>query len=183
MSTKPSTTPELYGLVARFASPEALLAAARETRDAGYIATDAHTPIPVHGLAEALGMKRCRLAGLVLAGGTLGCLGGLYLQYWISAVAYPINVGGRPYFSWPAFIPVVFECTILGAALTTIFGMLALNKLPQPYHPVFNTPDFDRASNDGFFLAIEAADPQFDRQKTRAFLQALHPMAVHEVEP
>lgn len=182
MSTTPST-PDVYGLVARFESPEALLQAAHQTREAGYTATDCHTPIPVHGLAEALGMKRSKLASLVLAGGILGGLGGFYLQYWISAVTYPLNVGGRPYFSWPAFIPVIFECIILGAALTTILSLLVLNKLPEPYHSVFNTPDFDRASNDGFFLAIEAADPNYDAKKTRSFLEGLKPMAVHEVEP
>lgn len=182
MSTQAST-PEMYGLVARFETPEALLEAARRTFEAGYTATDAHTPIPVHGLSDALGMKHSRLSALVLAGGTLGALGGFYLEYWISVVAYPLNVGGRPYFSWPAFIPVIFECTILGAALTAFIGMIVLNKLPQPYHPVFNTPDFDRASNDAFFLAIEAADPNFDPNQTRAFLEGLEPTAVHEVHP
>lgn len=178
----PEPKAELYGLVAEFETPEALVEAAKKTRQAGYTQTDAHAPFPVHGLAGALGMKRSNLAGLVLLGGTLGCLGGLYLQYWVSAVEYPLNVGGRPFFSWPAFIPVIFECTILGAALTAFLGMLILNRLPQPYHPIFNTPTFDRASNDGFFLTIESGDPRFELEGARSFLQGLSPTAVHEVK-
>lgn len=179
----PEQKPDLYGIVARFESPEALVAAARRTRDAGYTRTDAHVPFPVHGLAEALGVPRSRLAVLVLIAGACGAIGGYSLQYWVSAVTYPVNVGGRPYVSWPSWIPVIFECTVLAAALTSFIGMLALNHLPQPYHPVFHTPDFDRASNDGFFLAIEAADPNFDKKATRAFLEELGAMAVHEVGP
>jgi len=174
---------KLYGIVARFSTPEELVAAAERTRDAGYTMTDAHVPFPVHGLSEALGMPRSKLASLVLVGGTLGALGGFALQYWVSAVTYPINVGGRPFFSWPSFIPVIFECTILGAALTTIISMIALNKLPQPYHPVFNTPGFERASRDGFYLSIEAVDPNFDKTKTHQFLESLQPVEIHDVEP
>ena len=171
--------PELYGLVAEFETPENLLKAAKSTR---YTQTDAHAPFPVHGLAEALGMKRSKLASLVLLGGILGGLGGFYLQYWVSVLEYPINIAGRPDFSWPAFIPVIFECTILGAALTSFFGMLTLNGLPRPHHPVFSTPTFDRASNDGFFLTIEAEDPKFDKTGTKTFMETLSPTAVHEVE-
>lgn len=178
-----ASTPKAYGLVARFETPELLVTAAEKTRDAGYTVTDAHVPFPVHGLSEALGMKRSKLSALVLAGGTLGALGGFALQYWVSVITYPINVGGRPFFSWPSFIPVIFECTILGAALTTIISMIALNKLPMPYHPVFNTPGFERASADGFFLAIEAVDPRFDAAETRAFLESLQPAEIHDVEP
>ncbi len=172
-----------YAMVALFETPEALYDAAHRTREAGYTVTDCHTPVPVHGLAEALGMKRSKISQLVLIGGTLGAIGGLSLQYWVSAITYPINVGGRPYFSWPSFIPIIFECTILGAALTTIISLIVLNGLPQPYHPVFDTPDFDRASGDGFFLAIEAVDPIYDAAKTRAFLDGLNPTAVNEVTP
>ena len=172
-----------YGLVALFETPEALIAAAHRTREEGYTVTDCHTPIPVHGLAEALGMKRSKLSALVLAGGTLGAIGGFALQYWVSVIVYPHNVGGRPFFSWPSFIPIIFECTILGAALTTIISLIALNGLPQHYHPVFDTPDFDRASGDGFFLAIEAVDPNYDSKKTKTFLESLNPTAVNEVTP
>ena len=179
----PEHRPDLYGIVARFESPEALVAAAEQTRDAGYTRTDAHVPFPVHGLAEALGVPRSRLAVLVLIAGTLGAIGGYALQYWVSVVAYPVNVGGRPYVSWPSWIPVIFECTVLAAALTAFIGMLALNRLPELYHPVFHAPDFDRASNDGFFLTIEAVDPNFDRKATKKFLQGLGAMAVHEVAP
>jgi hypothetical protein len=178
----PQAENPMYGLVAEFESPEALMDAAKKTRMAGYTRTDAHVPFPVHGLAEALGMKRSKLSSLVLLGGALGCLGGFYLQYWVSSLEYPLNVGGRPFFSWPAFIPVIFECTVLGAALTSFFGMLTLNGLPQPHHSVFNTPTFDRASNDGFFLTIESADLRFDPRQTKSFLEGLSPTAVHEVE-
>ena len=181
--SRPASSPPPYGLVARFETPEALVAAAEKTRDAGYTATDAHVPFPVHGLSEALGMPRSKLAALVLGGGTFGALGGLALQYWVSAVTYPVNIGGRPYFSWPSFIPVIFECTILGAALTTIISMITLNKLPMPYHPVFNTPGFERASRDGYYLCVEAADPRFDAAQVRAFLEGLDPMEIHEVAP
>ena len=114
---------------------------------------------------------------------SLGALAGFGLQFWVSVLEYPLNIGGRPHFSWPSFIPVIFECMILGAALTAVLGMILGNGLPEPYHPVFNTPGFERASNDGFFLCIEAADPQFDAKKTRAFMDGLGAKAVHEVKP
>ena len=157
--------------------------AATKARLAGYRKMDAFSPIPIHEMDEALGLRRTRLPLLVLIGGILGGIGGFALESWVSAVAYPMNVGGRPLISWPQFIPVTFETTVLGAALTAFIGMWALNKLPQPYHPVFNVPAFDRASQDRFFLCIESTDPRFNAQGTRAFLESLHPVGVSDVAP
>ena len=168
----------LWGLMAEFETPEQIMRAAAETYKAGYKATDAYSPLPIEGLSEALGRGHTRLPLVVLIGGIMGGLGGLALQYWVSVIAYPINVGGRPYFSWPAFVPVTFETTILAAALTAVLGMLAMNGLPQPYHPVFNVPRFAMASRNRFFLVIESRDPKFDREKTAQFL---HGLGAHEV--
>ena len=183
MSAHGEAAPGLFGLMAEFDTPGGLVAAAEKARLAGYRNMDAYSPIPVHGLDEALGLPRTRLPKLVLLGGILGGLGGYSLEYWTQAIDYPMNIGGRPFHSWPQFIPVTFETTVLGAALTCFFGMWALNKLPQPYHPVFNVPEFARASTDRFFLCIEAADPRFDRAGTEAFLKGLHPLGVTEVAP
>jgi len=173
----------LYGLMAEFEEPEELLAAAERAYRAGYRKMDAYTPLPIEGLAEAIGFHRTWVSPLVLLGGLTGCMGGFGLLYWITTIAYAHNVGGRPFNSWPAYIPVTFECTVLLAALTAVIGMFALNGLPQPYHPVFNNPAFaERASRDRFFLCIEAADPMFDRTQTAAFLETLHPEQVAEVE-
>jgi hypothetical protein len=144
---------------------------------------DTYSPIPIEELDEALDLRRTRLPLLVLLGGIAGGIGGFMLQAWASAVAYPMNVGGRPLISWPQFIPVTFETTVLGAALTAFFGMWTLNKLPQPYHPVFNVDAFARASTDRFFLVIETADPRFDRSATWKFLETMHPVGVSEVAP
>jgi|SRR4051812_26445281 hypothetical protein len=171
----------LYGLMAEFDDPSALVEAAHRAHKAGYRRLDAYSPFPIEELHEALGLHNTSVPLLVLIGGLAGCLGGFYLQYWISAVAYPINVGGRPLVSWPAFIPVTFECTILGAALAAVFGMLALNGLPMPFHPVFNVPRFALATRNRFFLCIEASDPRFDVEQTRAFLQSLRPTEVADV--
>ena len=173
----------VYGLMAEFDTPDGLVAAAEKTRLAGYRQIDAYSPIPIEELNEALGLRRTRLPKLVFLGGLLGGLGGYSLEYWSQAIAYPINIGGRPFHSWPHFIPVTFETTVLGAALTAFVGMWALNKLPQPYHPVFNVPAFARASTDRFFLCIEAADPRFELDATRRFLEGLHPVGVSEVAP
>lgn len=173
----------LYGLMAEFDSPADLLEAAGRAYEEGYRRMDAYTPFPVHGLAEALGFRRTRLPLLVFFGGIAGCVGGYGLQYWISAIDYPLNIGGRPLNSWPAFIPVTFELTILVAALAAVLGMLALNGLPMPYHPVFNVPEFELASRNRFFLCIESTDPKFDRGETKHFLEGLKPHAVFEVEP
>jgi hypothetical protein len=175
--------PAIYGLLAEFEDAERLLAAAGRAREAGYRRLDAYSPFPIHGLAEAIGFRRNLVAPLVLLGGLVGGASGFALQYWISVMAYPVNVGGRPLNSWPAFIPVTFEMTVLIAAVTAVLGMLALNGLPMPYHPLFNVPRFALASRDRFFLCIEAADPQFDAEATRRFLQGLHPLEVHDVEP
>ena len=172
-----------YGLLAEFSDPNELVAAVRRTREEGYREIDAYTPFPIEELSEAMGLHRNRLPLIVLIGGIAGALAGYGLQYWTAVVDYPLNVGGRPFHSWPQFIPVTFETTVLGAALTAFFGMWALNKLPQPYHPVFNVPAFVRASTDRFFLCIEATDPRFERDATRRFLEGLHPVGVSEVAP
>lgn len=173
--------PKLYGVVAEFNSADAVLSAAEKAYEAGYRVMDAYSPVPVHGLDDALGRKPSRLPWLVFAGGAFGCIAGLGMQTWMSHIDYPWNVGGRPTFSWPAFIPVTFELTILFAALTTVFGMFALNGLPRPHHPIFNTPNFDRSAIDHYFICIEAADPQFEESAVTAFLQELGPEAVHSI--
>jgi len=172
----------LYGLMGEFDNRFDLLEAARGAYKAGYRKMDAFTPMPVHGLAEALGFQDRRLPLLVLLGGICGCLGGFGLMYWISVHAYPMNIGGRPLFSWPAFIPPTFETTILLAAFAAVFGMLALNGLPRPHHPVFNVPGFALASRNRFFLLIEVDDPKFHIEATRKFLEAHHAKEVEEVE-
>ncbi|TAH37483.1 MAG: DUF3341 domain-containing protein [Planctomycetota bacterium] len=168
--------------MAEFDDPDALLAAARAARDAGYRRMEAYTPQPVHGLTEALGRRPTRLPWIVLGGGLAGAVAGFGLQYWINVVAYPLNIGGRPLNSWPAFIPPTFETTVLFSAGTAVVAMLALNKLPMPYHPVFNVKEFERASTDRFFLCIEAGDPLFHHKHTRTFLLGLEPLRVQEVK-
>lgn len=175
-------TPQLYGLVAEFETAHELLAATEKARKAGYTRMDAHSPLPIHGMEEAIGQKFTRLPSLVFAGGLLGGSGGYFLQYWTAVIDYPIQIGGKGLHSWPAFIPVTFECTILLAAITAVVGMIVMNGLPRPHHPVFATPNFHRASQDRFFLAIEAEDPRFDRTETKRFLEELKPDAVSEVE-
>ena len=171
----------LHGLMAEFDDPTSLVAAARHAHEAGYRAMDAYSPFPIEELHEALGSPHTRLPLIVLIGGLCGGIGGYALQYWSSAVAYPLNVGGKPLHSWPAFIPATFECTILVAALSAVLGMLALNGLPMPYHPVFNVPRFALASRNRFFLCIEAKDPKFDVDATRRFLETLGPREVSTV--
>ena len=173
----------IYGLMAEFDDPEALVQAAQRTYVEGYRRLDAFTPFPVHGLPHALGLRRTEVPLIVLLGGLAGAAGGFLLQYWTAAVNYPINVGGRPYLSWPSFIPVTFEMLVLIAAFSAVFGMLALNGLPMPYHPVFNVPSFQLATRDRFFLLVMATDPKFDRVETRRFLQTLGAHDVAEVEP
>jgi Protein of unknown function (DUF3341) len=173
----------LHGIMARFETPEQLLRAAEETYNAGYRKMDAYSPMPIEGLAEAIGFRRNFVSLVVLIGGLAGCVGGFTLLWWIAAIAYPHNVGGRPFVSWPMFIPITFECTILLAGLTSAIGMIIMNKLPMPYHPVFNVQSFsERASIDRFFLCIEADDPKFDLNRTRAFLEDLNPEEVAQVE-
>ena len=174
--------PPIYGLLAEFDDVNDLVRAARTARAAGFRHLDAYTPFPVEELAHALGVRPSRLPLVVLLGGLAGGLAGYLLQWWTAVVAYPINVGGRPMASWPAFIPATFELTILFASLTAVLGMLALNGLPTPYHPVFNAPRFSFASRDRYFLCIEARDARFDRDQTRRFLAGLDAAEVTEVE-
>jgi hypothetical protein len=172
----------IYGLMAEFDSPEALLEAARRAFAAGFRKIDAYSPFPVDGLAEAIGFHHTRVPLIVLIGGIIGCLGGFYLQYWVAVIDYPINIGGRPFNSWPSFIPVTFELTILIASLFAFFGVLALNRLPMPYHPVFNVERFELASRNRFFLCIEAVDSKFEIERTRRFLDEIGSLGTYEVE-
>ena len=176
------TRPPIYGLLAEFHSPHEVVEAAKKVREAGYRRVDGYSPYPIEEFCEALHFHRSPLPKLVLLGGILGLLAGWGLEYWASVIDYPMNIGGRPVNSWPAFIVPAFETTILFAAGTAVFGMLALNGLPQPYHPVFNVPDFALASRDRFFIGIEALDPKFDREGTKAFLRGLGASAISEVE-
>ena len=179
MPVKPR--PPFYGLLAEFDGPAALVHAAGCARQAGYRRLDAFSPFPVEGLSEALEFRRTRMPLVMFLGGLLGAVGGFFMQYYCMALSYPINIGGRPLNSWPSWIPVTFELTVLISALTGVFGLLGLCGLPQPYHPLFNVPRFARATLDRFFLCIEAADPQFDAQATRQFLEGLQPREVTEV--
>lgn len=172
-----------FGLVAEFATPEELLSATQQAHAAGFRKLEAYSPFPVEGLEEALGFHRTWVPQIVLAGGIAGCLGGFGMQWFAAVIHYPINVGGRPLNSWPAFIPVTFELTILLAAISAVLGMLALNGLPRPHHPLFNVERFVQGSHDRFFLCIEAADPKFDLPATKKFLDGLHAKGVYEVEP
>ncbi len=178
-----TTAPPLYGLMAEFETPEALLDAAHAAREAGYARLDAFAPYPVKGLAEAIGFRRNRVPLFVLLGGLLGAGGAFLMQWYPNVIDYPLNVGGRPLNSWPSFVPVTFELTVLLAAFAALISMLALNGLPQPYHPTFNVLAFERASQDRFFLLVEADDPRFDPEETIRFLEDQTPLAVHEVEP
>lgn len=171
----------LYGLLAEFENDEELLKAAQQTYEAGYRRMDAFTPFPVEGLADAIGFHSTRVPLIVLIGGLIGCLGGFFLQVYPNVFGYPLDVGGKPHYSWPAFIPITFELTILCAALAAVFGMLALNGLPTPYHPVFNVPRFELTTRNRFFLCIKARDPQFDLSKTREFLKGLKAREVFEI--
>ena len=179
---KKTTRPPVYGLMAEFDDPTAIVAAANRVREEGYRKVDAYSPYPIEALTEAIGFRRTRLPLIVLIGGIIGCLAGYLLQYYTHVIEYPLNVGGKPFHSWPAFIPITFETTVLAAALAAVFGMLALNGLPEPYHPVFNTPNFALASRDRFFLVIEATDPKFDLEGTRSFMQSLGAREVVDVE-
>jgi hypothetical protein len=171
-----------YGVLAEFNSAQALLDAAVKVRAAGYTKTDAFSPIPIHNLAESLGFEEHKIPKIVLAGGLTGLVAGYGLEYWTQVIAYPLNIGGRPYHAWVNFIPPAFETTILFASIFAVVGMIALNGLPQPYHPVFNAARFHRASQDAFFLVIEASDPKFDTKGTTSFLASLHPREVVHVE-
>lgn len=179
---RPTTKPPLYGVMAEFDNPTELVAAARQTYEAGYRRINGYSPYPIEELWEAIGFHHTGLPLIVFIGGVVGGLGGFLMQYYLSVFEYPLNVGGRPLNSWPAFIPITFECTILAAAFAAVFGMLALNKLPQPYHPVFNAPNFALATRDHFFLVIEANDPNFSHDEVVDFMKRLGPKDVSDVE-
>jgi hypothetical protein len=174
--------PPLYGVMAEFDNPNRLVAAARRTYEVGYRRINGYSPYPIEELWEAIGFHHTSLPVIVLIGGIIGGLGGFFMQYYLAVFDYPLNVGGKPFNSWPAFIPITFEMTILCAALAAVFGMLALNKLPQPYHPVFNAPNFKLASRDHFFLVIEANDPKYNHGEVVEFLKSLEPKEVTDVE-
>ena len=180
MSTPP-TNKRSFALMAEFRSSKELVRAIREAREAGYTQLEAYTPYPIEEVWEELGHHRSWLPLIVLIGGIFGACFGFFLQYWVSVINYPMNIGGRPLNSWIAFIPVTFETTILFAAGAAVLGMFALNKLPMPYHPVFNVERFALASRDRYFLAIARWDPKFDRQATEEFLHRLAPQEVSEV--
>ena len=182
MSSLRDPRPPIYGLMAEFPSADALVAAAHQVHEAGFQKVDAYTPYPIEAVSEALDLPRSKVPLIVLIGGLLGGLGGYMLQYWSQVIRYPMNIGGRPVHSWPAFIVPTFECTILGASLAAVVGMILLNGLPLPYHPVFNVPRFALASRDRYFLVIEAVDPKFDPDATRSFLAGLNASEVSEVE-
>jgi hypothetical protein len=174
--------PALYGIMAEFDSPTALVAAARRTYAEGYRRINGYSPYPIEELTEAIGFTRTSLPLIVLLGGIVGGLGGFFMQYWMAVIDYPLNVGGKPFNSWPAFIPITFECTVLVASFAAVLGMLMLNKLPQPYHPVFNARNFALATRDKFFLVIEANDPKFKHVEATRFMKGLGAIEVNDVE-
>jgi len=173
---------EMWGLMAELGGPDELVAAAEKLRDAGYTRLDAFTPYPIEELSETVARRRSKVPLITFLGGLVGALTGFFLQYWSQVIVYPMNVGGRPHNSWPAFIVVTFELTILFASLSAVVGMILVNGLPRPYHPVFNVEGFERATRDGFFLTVEAEDPQFDRDRTGEMLRSLGAREVKEVE-
>jgi hypothetical protein len=174
-------TTRIYGIMAEFDSASDLVAAARKTHEAGYRKIDAYSPFPVEELAEAIGFHTNRVARVTLIGGIVGGLTGYLMQYWMNAVNYPVIIGGKPPHSWPAFIPITFEMTILFGGISAVLGMLALNGLPMPYHPVFNVPRFAMATKDRFFLIVFSTDPQYSPTGTRQFLEGLGPRSISEV--
>jgi hypothetical protein len=172
---------DIYGVMAEFEKPDAVLEATRQARQHGYTHMDAYSPYPVEGLARELGMRHTGIPFVVLMAGLVGAAVGFFMQWYTMAVDYPFNIGGRPHNSWPVFIPITFEVMVLVAGFSALLGMLLLNGLPRPYHPVFNVPRFTEASQDRFFLCIEATDPKFDREATKQFLAALGPSGIMDV--
>lgn len=179
---RPSLPPgESFGVLAEFASPEALHQACEGVRDAGYTRWDAHAPFPVHGLERAMGLRASRLPWISLVLALGGATAGMALQGWVSTIAYPLVISGKPFFSWPAFVPVTFELAVLGGAFGAVLGMFALNQLPTLHHPLFASERFERASDDGFFISIESWDPMFDAEQTVALLRRLGATHVEEL--
>lgn len=174
--------PPLYGVMAEFESPSDLVAAAHKVYSLGYRRINGYSPYPIEELSEAIGFTHTRLPLIVFIGGLLGGIGGFFMQYWMGVIDYPLNVGGKPYNSWPAFIPITFECIVLAAAFSAVLGMLVLNRLPQPYHPVFNVPNFALATRDRFFLAVEANDQKFNHEEVVNLLKSLNAVEVNDVE-
>ncbi len=173
--------PETFGVVAAFDDAKTLVAAARAAREAGYTEIEAYSPFPIEGLHDAIGFHSSKLPAIVLAGGIIGGLSGFGMQFFAQAIHYPLNIGGRPLNSWPMWIPITFEMTILFATFAAVIGMVALNGLPQPYHPLFNVSRFSAASRDQFFLCIESADPKFSPLEARRFLESQKPLEVNDV--
>ncbi|MBW7929236.1 MAG: DUF3341 domain-containing protein [Fimbriimonadaceae bacterium] len=182
MSETTLEQPRLHGILAEFDDPDDLLEAAERTHAAGYTRVEAYTPFPVHGLSEAIGFKEAKVPWLIFVCGVIGAFAGLGLQYYTAVIDYPMNVGGRPNFSWPSFFPVTFECTILFAAFGAVFGMLGMNGMPRPHHPIFGGKNFELASQNKFFLCVESDDPQFDPSRVSEFLRGLGAQHVSEVE-
>lgn len=179
MSANPS---ERYGLVAEYDTPEAVLEAAHAARKAGFSKMDAYTPHPVEGLDDALGMKPTQLGFVVLGMGLLGAVAGYFMQWYSATTFYPLNIGGRPLHDWPTYVVITFEITVLLSAFTAGLFMIGRNGLPRPYHSIFNTPGFERATRDGYFLCIEQSDPNFDEGRVRELFAGTHPVAVQEVQ-
>jgi hypothetical protein len=171
-----------YGMMAEFETPAEIVRASEKAYSAGYRQMDAYSPMPIHGLDEAIGFRNNHVALVVLIGAVIGAVAGYGLCYFMVAIPYVHNIGGRPIHSWPAFVPITFETTVLFASLFAVVGMILMNGLPRPYHPVFNSPRFHRATHDRFFLCIEASDPKFHLEETREFLQSLEPFEVTEVD-
>jgi hypothetical protein len=182
LSPRGPLSPSLYGVMAEFEHPSDVVAAARRAYEAGYRRINGYSPYPIEELWEAIGFHHTRLPVIVFIGGLVGCLGGFLMQYYLAVFDYPLNVGGKPFNSWPAFVPITFEVTILCAAFAAVFGMLMLNKLPQPYHPVFNAPNFALATRDHFFLVIEANDPKYKHDEVIQFMKSLDAKEVIDVE-
>jgi hypothetical protein len=177
----PPIIPQIWGVVAEFDKADDLIAAARAAKAAGYTRLDGHSPYPIGDVADELGFPRSEIGAVMFTGGLLGTVCGFLMLTWATAIDYPINVGGKPYFSWPMYVPITWELLVLTASMTGLFGFFALCGLPQPYHPLFNVPQFARASQDRFFLSVEADDPKFDLAATKAFLNTLNPLSVEEV--
>ena len=176
-----TTAPSIYGLVAEFETPTDLVKACKAAYAEGYREMDAYSPFPIEEASEAIGFHKSAVPLVTLTGGILGGVSGFALQYWINVIAYPLNIGGRPYNSWPAFIVPTFEMTILFAGLVGMFGMFALNGLPRPYHPLFHVEQFSKVTRNRFFLCVEAIDPKFDLAGTQQFMQRLNPLSISEV--